>query len=228
MQRSFTALAATVFGLALPCAAAMAAPTQYMATFTELNNSGVSGTATLSVDTDANLLTVMIDATGLEPNQVHLQHIHGFLASGQNAVTPPVSAAGPDGVLSVADGIPFYGPIILPLDPPPTAPTGAINYSRTFTDAEVNELGEMAVPMLPAGAVTPATGVDELMPLDVRELVIHGMTINGTYDVTVPVASAEIVPMSAAAVPLPPAVWMGLATMGFAGVTAARQRLVRA
>ncbi len=40
-----------------------------------LNNSGVSGTATLSLD--GGELTVTIDATGLEPDKTHAQHIHG-------------------------------------------------------------------------------------------------------------------------------------------------------
>ena len=60
--------------LAFP-ALAVAAPVQYTGTFDAANNSGVSGTTTLTVDGD--VLTVQITASGLEANRNHAQHIHG-------------------------------------------------------------------------------------------------------------------------------------------------------
>jgi hypothetical protein len=130
--------------------AAIAAPSaqafhlKYNADLDELNNSGVNGEAELEFLTgdgdrvnldagegpeDVTDLQVGINATGLEPNMLHPQHIHGFDDASQNAVTPPPTAAGDDGVLSVADGAPFYGRVRLPLltsvpsDSPPSFPT---------------------------------------------------------------------------------------------------------
>src|SRR5687768_9669915 len=58
----------------------------YKAYLSPLNNSGVSGMATLTLD--GNMLTVMIEASGLTPNQVHPQHIHGFTEKNKNATCP--------------------------------------------------------------------------------------------------------------------------------------------
>src|SRR4051812_18715252 len=86
MRRSkLSALAAAVAALA-PAVIAAAAPVNFKATFATANNSGVTGTAQLSLD--GNALTVSIQANGLEPGQVHAQHIHGF-ADGRPSVLPP-------------------------------------------------------------------------------------------------------------------------------------------
>ncbi len=50
----------------------------YATQFTALNNSGVDGYALLFANEKNQTLTVHIRAEGLEPNQVHVQHIHGF------------------------------------------------------------------------------------------------------------------------------------------------------
>jgi len=106
-----------------------------------LNNSGAQGVAKLRLK--GNVLSVRIDARGLVPNLVHAQHIHGV----GNSECPTQAAAGPDGILSTADGLPFYGPIAVSLtESGSTAPSaglditimpvadqnGAIRYQRTF------------------------------------------------------------------------------------------------
>ena len=50
----------------------------YVTSFTTLNDSGVTGVAIIGYDVDSGTITVAISASGLEPNQVHIQHIHGF------------------------------------------------------------------------------------------------------------------------------------------------------
>lgn len=74
-----------------------------------LNSSGASGKAKLRLQ--GNVLDIHIRARGLAPNLVHAQHIHGI----GNSECPPPSAAGADGILSTADGLPFYGPIVTSL-----------------------------------------------------------------------------------------------------------------
>ncbi|HEV7331349.1 MAG TPA: CHRD domain-containing protein [Flavisolibacter sp.] len=142
----------------------------YKAYLSPLNNSGVSGMATLTLE--GNMLTVTIEASGLTPNQVHPQHIHGFMERNKNAKCPPMSAdTDGDGLVELAEGAPFYGPVLLSLTPFPTATAeGNIMYSNTFTIDK------------------------ELLPLQNNAIVLHGMMVNGTYWPTLPVACAQIMP----------------------------------
>src|SRR4029453_9685756 len=50
----------------------------YTTTFTSLNGWGVTGEAIVGYDIQTRTVTVAISASGLEPNQPHIQHIHGF------------------------------------------------------------------------------------------------------------------------------------------------------
>jgi hypothetical protein len=113
----------------------------FRADLKSLNDSGASGVADLRLR--GNVLDVHIRASGLVPNRVHAQHIHGV----GNSDCPPPRAAGADGVLSTADGLPFYGPIVMSLttsgDTSPAAgltielmpvadASGCIDYRRTI------------------------------------------------------------------------------------------------
>ena len=215
--------------LPLPALAA----TAYSANITPLNNSGVHGTANLFLDGD--LLTVNLTAFGLEPNQTHVQHIHGLL-DGNNM---PLDSTSPtiaqdtdgDGFVELAEGLTTYGPILLQLTSPPgdtvngfpTAPNGQINYSETFDLSHQAQFG------------TTFTQ-DQLLPLFLREIVLHGMTVadgigagttgevNGTggFKATLPVASGEIFQV-AAPVPEPETYALMLAGPGLLGVVARRR-----
>ena len=107
-------------GALLASPGAQAAQT-YDATFTALNDSGVTGTAMLSLDTADSLLMVTIHATGLEPGVLHVAHIHGLFSDG--ATGTPVDStprrlprnSDHDGFVELAEGLMTYGPIIVPL-----------------------------------------------------------------------------------------------------------------
>lgn len=176
-----TALALTALAVPaalLPATAASASPRAghgngtevYRATLQELNHSGASGTVMLRLKGDQ--LDVRIKATGLVPNQPHAQHIHGPGMS----VCPPMSAAGADGILNVAEGVPFYGGIVSSLtvsgDTSPAAALdvtlmpvadaqGRVDYRRTIT--------------VPAGVARD---------LQDYQIVQHGIDVNGNgaYD----------------------------------------------
>lgn len=168
------------FALALPFAAAAVAPAAaanrgeapaasrgaevYHVDLDPLNESGVDGKAVL-VQRDG-MLRVQIHARGLVPDTLHLQHIHGEESS--NAVCPPPSAAGDDGVLTIGEGLPFYGPVLQPLTPFPMAENGMVNYHETF---EVD---------------------GDLLDLSDEVIVLHGAFVDGEYVATLPVACGEI------------------------------------
>jgi hypothetical protein len=70
----------------------------YATDFTALNNSGVDGHAVLLLDEKAQTLKVFITAEGMEPGQVHAQHIHGF--PDDREAMPPTIARTPTATAS--------------------------------------------------------------------------------------------------------------------------------
>ena len=140
--RSAATLAALGLGLAAVPAVADAGygPSVVHATLTQLNNSGVSGSATVSVQ--GSKLTAYINATGLLPDQPHAAHIH-FGATALHEC-PTQAAAGADNQLTTREGLPFYGPVVvsftlfgdtspasvLAIDRFSTAPGGILDYYR--------------------------------------------------------------------------------------------------
>ncbi len=123
----------------------------YTVDFSELNSSGVSGSAELKLD-GVNL-TVKISASGFQPG-THAQHIHGFVENNRNSQCPPASAdTDGDGLISVGEGVPFYGGIRLALEPFPTADEdGNIDFEMTFYNV-----------------------TKEITPLQNKTIVLHGM-----------------------------------------------------
>lgn len=146
----------------------------YTATLSQLNNSGASGVVSVSVEN--NTMTVKVEAIGMVANQTHPQHIHGK-DDNSNATCPPPSAdADGDGIITVPEGAPFYGGILLPLEDFPMADAnGNVSYTKTFT------LGEN-------GTLT----TDALGTLENRAIVLHGLNNGGSYVATIPVACGEL------------------------------------
>lgn len=171
----FTAAAVGLGLIAVPAvAAAKSSNTTVHANLTSLNNSGVTGTATVTVT--GNKLDASIDATGLLADAPHAAHIH-FGATALHEC-PTQAADGGDGQLSTLEGLPFYGPVVvsfttvgdtspasvLAVDRFSTAPGGVIDYDRDRIKTQ------RAV----AKAIAAGEGV----------VVIHGVDYNhsGAYD----------------------------------------------
>lgn len=157
----------------------------FTAQLSSLNNSGVSGEAAITIEN--NVLTVKVRAEGLEPEMVHPQHIHGFMENNRNSTCPsPADDKNGDGIVDLVEGLPSYGPVLLelylPVDEFPVADAeGNIRYERTFNlgEVEFEEEGQVI-------------SYADLKSLQNRAIVLHGMTVNGEYIATLPVACGPI------------------------------------
>lgn len=184
----------------------------YTTTFTTLNESGVTGEAIVAYDTQSRTVTVAISASGLEPNQVHIQHIHGW-ADGRNATTPTLAQdLDGDGFIELGEGVPSYGPILLNISTDHENSTGGDNG---------HSHGALAgFPTAPDGNIwfveqyqLEADDPLTMDSFDLREIIIHGLTVpetegigtdgevNGTpgYKLVLPIASGELSEVSTAA-----------------------------
>jgi len=164
--------ALVVLAVAVPALATARAGTTFEAKLNELNGSGASGFATATLN--GTTLTVHVVATGLE-NGAHLRHIHGGVetTSGNSLIqsskcpTPQRDVDG-DGIISVAEGVPDYGPVIVNLGNFATS-GGTVDEVLTFTNFN-----------------------QSVLPLDKRAIVLHGMTGPNGYDASIPIVCGQL------------------------------------
>ena len=142
---------------------------EYKVNLSPLNSSGVYGEVEFKLR--GNKLYVEIEAYGLEVGKPHPQHIHGFNAPVKQSSCPGMEAdTNADGIVSVQEGAPSYGPILLPLTPFDLVnANGSLKYEASFT-------------------INPST----VVPLEKRAVVLHGMTVNNQYIPSLPVACGRI------------------------------------
>jgi hypothetical protein len=163
-QRILIGLAGTGVFLAMSAPPALAAEGQgeevvYTGRLTELNGSGGSGEAVITVAPDGETLTVAVKADGLNLDAPHAMHLHGIVEDGSVlASTCPTMAddADGDGVLTVVEGVPRYGGVQVSLttggDTSPEAalaverfPVGTeIEYSRSGIEVPVSLVGQVS------------------------------------------------------------------------------------
>ena len=129
---------------------------------TELNDSGASGTAWVTVE--GNEVTVKMENTGLLAGSPHAQHIH---VGGKNQCPDPnMEGSGENGAIQVSDAHDDYGMIVSSLttegDTSPDSglavdrfPVGDDPYERTF---EVSD--EVAADIVDGNGVIVVHGVD--------------------------------------------------------------------
>jgi len=142
-------------------------------TLTALNGSGAHGTISMQLRGE-RYLTVQIDATGLEPGVEHLGHIHGRVSGGDAAnSTCPTTAqdADHDNYVELSEGQVTYGPIIISFDNTDPDMDGTVHFNRTF---DLNN----------PKTFQPGFSKKDVLPLDLREVVLHGMTLQANQGAT--------------------------------------------
>ena len=160
--------------------------TTYTASLDALNSSGVSGTADVTVKNGRFMVTV--DAEGTEASQVHAQHIHGFADKASSC--PDMSAdSDNNGRISVSEGAPSYGDIRVPLDGSLFEAEGLGDLS-TFPTGDGSYMYENAV--LTENVALNGGGSFSDLTLEQHAIVVHGLTVDGNYEATLPVACGTL------------------------------------
>jgi hypothetical protein len=204
-----TAAAALTIGLALVAAPASATLLTYRADLIPANpevNSQVSGTATFVLDTSANTLSVTVNASGLDPNTIHPQHIHGLFqdagctnfapasspiagvcldgTTAKDSHVPSVAAndIDRDGFLESIEAVPVNGPEILQLADPALGLAGIPN-SFPKSDASGNLNFNATYDLNTTDLLYDADfhikhEPGDLFPLDKRVYELHGLFVN--------------------------------------------------
>ncbi len=176
MRRLIILAATAALVVALPAIAlAQGRPQTFEAQLHSLNGSGASAHAWLTLD--GNQLTIHMEEVGLEASKIHPQHVHGKLPGDATASptlvskcpAPPRDTDG-DGLISFAEGLPDYGGVLVNFGAPAANADGTFTLDGTFT-------------------------VDPGINLNIRALVIHGLTVDGTYNPTLPVACGQVHPI---------------------------------
>lgn len=163
----------------------------------------VVGTATFVIDDGQ--LTASVEATGLDP-VLHPQHIHAA-----NQCPTAAADANNDGFIDVVEGVPSYGPILVPLDgdlssQPAGQPDGfpqgqTIDYTESVSLSAL--LADLRAPDPDPNDPVAKLGANEELNLEGRHVVVHGVmedlpntvaSIGGLpAKVTLPVACGTIV-----------------------------------
>jgi len=158
----------------------------FTAQLTALNNSGVSGQATVTVEGDQ--FTVRVDAQGTAAERVHAQHIHGFAGESSSCPSAAADTSG-DGFISVSEGAPSYGGILVPLD-------GSLDEAEGLGDLDTFPTGDGSYSyersiMTGDLAVNNDQSFDDLRLGD-HAIVVHGRPVDGEYKATLPVACGTL------------------------------------
>lgn len=150
-----------------------------------MNNSGVTGSAVMAVNTEddgTRYLNVSIAAEGLTPGVQHAQHVHGTFddeGDPSDARLPDLGDdADLDGFVEVLEGLGAYGDILLPLvGADGTLPLTDSNGQLTFIQSyRLDDKSNFFSPV--SGADYTA---EDLMPLEFREIVLHGQIVGPDF-----------------------------------------------
>lgn len=148
----------------------------FRATLSPLNTDvagNVSGTAEFILDGDSFKATVNVNGA---PMALHAQHIHA------GSACPTMEAAGDDGFLDVVEGVPTYGPILVPLDGDLSSqdaggsefPSGS-SYEYEEETSYAAMLADLKLPDPNSEDAVTKLGASELLNIEGRHVIIHGV-----------------------------------------------------
>ena len=145
-------------------------PTTLEAHLTELNDSGASGTAWITVE--GNQATVKLESSGMLAEAPHAQHIH--IGGANTCPDPSMEGTGVDGAIRTTDAADSYG---------------AVQVSLT-TEGDSSADSALAVERFPTGDATYERTIElnDEVAQSLRDgdgsVVLHGVDHNGngTYD----------------------------------------------
>jgi hypothetical protein len=121
---------------------------RYSVRLEAVNDSGVEGTADLRLA--GPHLVIRIRATGLQPRQIHAQHLYSFAGRDRDSRCPKGALTDGDenGLIDAKEGQGAYGRSILALEPYPTVEAdGELDYELNF------DLGPEEIDSLRRGAL---------------------------------------------------------------------------
>ncbi|MDT0186349.1 hypothetical protein Q9S36_39805 [Microbacterium sp. ARD31] len=115
-------------------------------------------------------LQVTVEAWGLSPNLPHAMHLHGVDGPALDQGCPGPAQAGEDGVVTVLDGVPFYGGILTSLtstgDVTPASALALDRYATADADGYLYYQRTLSSPEGYANA-------------DTVQVIVHGIDFDG-------------------------------------------------
>jgi hypothetical protein len=173
------------------------------------NGSGVLGTTVVRFDEEAGTVEVKLDASGLEPGQVHPMHIHGFADDNPSLLPNYRLDADLDGFVEAPEGEPAVGPAILALTADGSISNAVLGANFPVADAEGNISFEQTY-QFDTSDPTQLGLLQELRDrMAGRSLEIHGLSLPATegegtpgevdgtegYKESLPVANGVLLPV---------------------------------
>ncbi len=144
----------------------------YEGTLAELNGSGGSGSATVTIADDGETMTIDLSATGLNLDGPHAMHLHGIVEGDDVLASSCPTMADDtdgDGTLTVLEGAPKYGGVQVSLTTEgDTTPGSALAVDRFPAGTSIDySRAEIPIP----DALKPNVGM--------LHVVVHGIDENG-------------------------------------------------
>jgi len=149
----------------------------------ELNDSGVHGS--FKVHLSGTKLKVDVNLSGLEANQLHPMHIHGFPSEKKSDKPTSAYDFNGNGMIDDAEGEEAAGPPLVPIVKSSDPDSDPFDYFKSDSKGrlKVSKTYDLT-----------EDDVKLLTPLNVRAFEVHGMTVDGTYEPEMPVGAALLDP----------------------------------
>jgi len=119
-------------------------------------------------------LTIQIDAEGLPPNMMHLQHFHGFKDNRQATCATPAADTNGDGIIDLIETEPMSGTTMVPFHDDPVS-MQIVNDTYPKASAAGSYHYEKTVSWSALKAAFAKTFDDPELDLDKRVVYIHGV-----------------------------------------------------